>query len=411
MDTDNHKVSENRGRDITKPALARLARRAGVKRISGDAYEELRKRLKKHLEDIIKIALIFKNNEKCKTLMLRHLLLAYQSMGRYILPKLHCTKQTVPEIRYSRYIIAVLKQVHPDAGISSVAALQLEYFVGILSQIIAIECARLLKSSGIKTLSPNCVVNAVGIVMPGELTKHAISQATQAWITYDKSKGNSDEKTSTTKASAAGLIFPPARAEKVLRRYVERISGNTAVAFAAVLEYICTEILQLAGNVAKESKLTRIQTRHIHIAVQKDDELQELFRKHNIILLGGGVVPYIHQELLKKSKRSKPVTKNTDASKKDHKWRPGTQAVREIKRYQKSSNTLVHKLPFERVFRKILAESEQDCLVSRPVLDVVQMESEKYLINILNKTNQMVIFKGQQTVSSEDISNYMAILS
>lgn len=73
---------------------------------------------------------------------------------------------------------------------------------------------------------------------------------------------------------------------------------------AAVLEYLSAEVLELAGNAARDNKKGRITPRHIMMSVKNDDELNQLFS--NVIIPGSGVLPNINQVLLPKQSKAKP---------------------------------------------------------------------------------------------------------
>jgi len=110
---------------------------------------------------------------------------------------------------------------------------------------------------------------------------------------------------STTKSSKAGLQFPVARVGRYLKKgkYSTRVGAGAPVYLAAVLEYLCAEILELAGNAARDNKKTRIIPRHIQLAVRNDEELNKLLG--SVTIASGGVLPNIHAVLLpKKTKKT-----------------------------------------------------------------------------------------------------------
>ncbi|XP_052520888.1 histone H2A-beta, sperm-like isoform X2 [Tympanuchus pallidicinctus] len=114
-----------------------------------------------------------------------------------------------------------------------------------------------------------------------------------------------------TKSAMAGLQFPVGRVYGLLKRgrYSDRISPGSAVYMAAVLEYLTAEILELAGNAARENKKARILPRHIQLAVRNDDELSKLFSC--VTIAQGGVLPNVLPELVpKKTVTLKPPHKN-----------------------------------------------------------------------------------------------------
>nr|KAJ0205406.1 hypothetical protein LSAT_V11C500277010 [Lactuca sativa] len=82
------------------------------------------------------------------------------------------------------------------------------------------------------------------------------------------------------------------------RKYDERVGAGAPLYLAAVLEYLTIEVLELAGNAARDNKKTRIVPRHIQLAVGNDEELSKLLG--DITIANGGVMPNIQNLLLPK---------------------------------------------------------------------------------------------------------------
>ncbi|KAG7008982.1 histone H2A [Lobaria immixta] len=120
-------------------------------------------------------------------------------------------------------------------------------------------------------------------------------------MTGGKSGGKaSGSKTSQSRSSKAGLAFPVGRVHRLLRKgnYAQRVGAGAPVYLAAVLEYLAAEILELAGNAARDNKKTRIIPRHLQLAIRNDEELNKLLG--HVTIAQGGVLPNIHQNLLPK---------------------------------------------------------------------------------------------------------------
>ena len=81
---------------------------------------------------------------------------------------------------YSSYIYKVLKQVHPDTGISKKGMIVMCGFITDIFERIAGEAAKLCRFSKKATLSSREVQTAVRLILPGELSKHAVSEGTKA---------------------------------------------------------------------------------------------------------------------------------------------------------------------------------------------------------------------------------------
>ena len=108
-----------------------------------------------------------------------------------------------------------------------------------------------------------------------------------------------------SRSSRAGLQFPVGRVHRFLRKgnYAKRVGAGAPVYLAAVLEYLAAEILELAGNAARDNKKSRIIPRHLQLAVRNDEELNKLMG--GVTIAQGGVLPNIQAVLLPKKTQAK----------------------------------------------------------------------------------------------------------
>lgn len=89
---------------------------------------------------------------------------------------------------YFIYIYKVLKQVHPDTGISSKAMSIMNSFVNDIFERIATEASRLANYNKKSTISSREIQTAIRLLLPGELAKHAVSEGTKAVTKYTSNK-------------------------------------------------------------------------------------------------------------------------------------------------------------------------------------------------------------------------------
>uniref|UniRef100_A0A0C9RT53 Histone H2A n=1 Tax=Wollemia nobilis TaxID=56998 RepID=A0A0C9RT53_9CONI len=128
-------------------------------------------------------------------------------------------------------------------------------------------------------------------------------------------KGGAKKK-SVSKSVKAGLQFPVGRISRYIKkgRYAKRVGVGAPVYMAAVMEYLAAEVLELAGNAARDNKKNRIIPRHLLLAVRNDEELGKLMK--GVTIAHGGVLPNIHQVLLPKKSSEKSSAKEPKSPKK-----------------------------------------------------------------------------------------------
>ena len=126
-------------------------------------------------------------------------------------------------------------------------------------------------------------------------------------------RGKSKGGKSVSRSKKAGLQFPVGRVHRYLKvgKYASRIGAGAPVYLAAVMEYLAAEVLELAGNAARDNKKSRIIPRHVQLAVRNDEELNKLLG--GVTIAAGGVLPNIHSVLLpKKGKKASQDSKSQE---------------------------------------------------------------------------------------------------
>ncbi|KAB5595235.1 histone H3,2 [Ceratobasidium theobromae] len=115
----------------------------------------------------------------------------------------------------------------------------------------------------------------------------------------------------------------------------------------------------------------------------------------------GGKAPR-KQLATKQARKSAPQT--TGGVKKPHRFRPGTVALREIRRYQKSTELLIRKLPFQRLVREIAQDFKTDLRFQSSAVLALQEASEAYLVSLFEDTNLAAIHAKRVTIQPKDLA-------
>ena len=154
-----------------------------------------------------------------------------------------------------------------------------------------------------------------------------------------------------------------------------KLAGRSQVLYYTILyySYILTKFLRISTKMARTKQTARKST--------------------------GGKAPR-KQLATKAARKSAPATGGV---KKPHRYRPGTVALREIRRYQKSTELLIRKLPFQRLVREIAQDFKTDLRFQSTAVAALQEASEAYLVGLFEDTNLCAIHAKRVTIMPKDI--------
>lgn len=103
------------------------------------------------------------------------------------------------------------------------------------------------------------------------------------------------------------------------------------------------------------------------------------------------------------TKAARKTAPSTGGVKKVHRWRSGTVALREIRRYQKSTDLLIRKLPFQRFVRELAQEHKNDLRFQARAILALQEAAESYLVGVFEDANLCAIHAKRVTIMTKDI--------
>ena len=183
-----------------------------------------------------------------------------------------------------------------------------------------------------------------------------------------------------------------------LRRFDEEISsvGHYVDALVADprkrLSYRAIHEPNRAANFTKSSSSQLHRKAPVYQAVMA--RTKQTARKST-----GGKAPR-KQLATKAARKSAPATGGV---KKPHRYRPGTVALREIRKYQKSTELLIRKLPFQRLVREIAQDFKTDLRFQSSAVLALQEAAEAYLVGLFEDTNLAAIHAKRVTIMPKDI--------
>ncbi|KAL5073491.1 hypothetical protein RYX36_012475 [Vicia faba] len=132
-----------------------------------------------------------------------------------------------------------------------------------------------------------------------------------------------------------------------------------------------------------------VEHKRMHISLDDEVEVENVHDEHMGNLEPGQT-----------ARKSAPATGGV---KKPHRFRPGTVALREIRKYQKSTELLIRKLPFQRLVREIAQDFKTDLRFQSSAVSALQEAAESYLVGLFEDTNLCAIHAKRVTIMPKDI--------
>jgi len=173
--------------------------------------------------------------------------------------------------------------------------------------------------------------------------------------------------------------------------------------YLKILNLLSSIYLKFAGDFSKKKWVCVSEVSKISIKTrtgEKENKPEEMARtKQTARKSTGGKAPR-KALATKAARKSAPATGGV---KKPHRYRPGTVALREIRRYQKSTELLLRKLPFQRLVREIAQDFKSDLRFQSSAIMALQEASEAYLVGLFEDTNLCAIHAKRVTIFPKDI--------
>lgn len=303
-----------------------------------------------------------------------------------------------------------IANIESTMGITMLAKQQLNSALCIISDEISKRIFILLSNIQRKTVTEATIYRVLFFFLNPETVQAIEEKGKTILETY-----NNSEQKGLSRQRRAGILFPPAVTEKFIKKYSLLQTELAPVYLAFVIETITDMLLTKAIQTALERNHKRLTVRDLFLTLQKEPELGQLFYKCRISFLGAGVVPFIYPLLLKRRKGKRSYTANNfttniseekdDEEKEEAKiprrFRPGTVALREIRRLQKTSNSLIlPKAVFEKQIRTILPNTK----IAQNAIPYLQYVLEQYLIEYLQGVNKLAIHANRTKLHISDFT-------
>ncbi|XP_032439857.1 uncharacterized protein LOC116733183 [Xiphophorus hellerii] len=410
----HRKVLRDNIQGITKPAIRRLARRGGVKRISGLIYEETRGVLKVFLENVIRDAVTYTEHAKRKTVTAMDVVYALKRQGRTLYGfggqhrldvGQHSTLSDGDSTQQLVELLVVadgqLQVTGDDAGLLVVAG-------GVPSQLQDLSGQILEHSGQVDGGSGTDPLSVVAFAQQPVNAAHRELESGSRGAGLGLRSGFSSGLSAATHFVVSCFWRRDSRkcdqqrlkAALYVRGEERDDAGDQPEKLPAERDGEADFLNAASSNERRTLSRERSLGGSRHFSPDPEQRSRIMARtKQTARKSTGGKAPR-KQLATKAARKSAPATGGV---KKPHRYRPGTVALREIRRYQKSTELLIRKLPFQRLVREIAQDFKTDLRFQSSAVMALQEASEAYLVGLFEDTNLCAIHAKRVTIMPKDI--------
>ena len=330
------------------------------------------------------------------------------------------------------FAVYIKKVLSPIEGIriNTSALNMINGLVVLLAEKIALKAHSLTSQHGKSTVSAKAVIAAFGLVLDDTLSTIAIDAAKKAMDTY--SKNTEGNEVFARRENGAGILFSVSVADYFLRLKSSSsfsLNRDAPVASAAGLQAVASFALDAIIEHVKKGSTKTISPRNIVIVFNDNPVLSSLMKENNIVMLHGGVSPFIDSRLTEipedvKKKRATQRRKSAQQRKKEaggkevkrgHKHLPGKKALTLVKEYQKSTSKVLQAEKFQRTLREITSSfksngtSKQRFSKDTPLL--IQLYVELIVANLFRAAQNIALNAGKLGVCEEHLSEASKLMN
>ncbi|CAH2015820.1 unnamed protein product [Acanthoscelides obtectus] len=294
---------------------------------------------------------------------------------------------------YAIYIYKVLKQVHPDTGISSKAMSIMNSFVNDIFERIAAEASRLAHYNKRATITSREIQTAVRLLLPGELAKHAVSEGTKAVTKYTSSNGKAAKKAGKAQKNISKSDKKKKRRRKesyaiYIYKVLKQVHPDTGISSKAMsimnsfVNDIFERIAAEASRLAHYNKRATITSREIQTAVR--------------LLLPGELAKHAVSE------GTKAVTKYTTAKKAGKAQKNISKSDKKKKRRRKESYAIY--------IYKVLKQVHPDTGISSKAMSIMNSFVNDIFERIAAEASRLAHYNKRATITSREIQTAVRLL-